>query len=131
MRHGRDDFNPQKVAIYNEEKINQLLRDKRIVRNRQKILATVHNAILVTKIQEEFDSFDNYIWSFANGKIPNKEFSTFSDLPSETEESKAMSKELKKRGFKFAGPKICYAFMQAVGIVNDHTVDCFRYADLS
>jgi len=130
FREAFDNFDPNKVAYYSEEKINQLMNDSRLIRNRAKILATVHNARLVIEIQKEYGSFDSYIWRFRNEKRIKHVCNTYSELPTETEESIAMSKELKKRGFKFVGSKICYAFMQAVGMVNDHLVDCFRHAQI-
>jgi DNA-3-methyladenine glycosylase I len=102
-----------------------------VVKNRAKILATITNAQKFLEVQKEFCSFDAYIWQFVNGKTIQNTFKDFSEMPAETEESRVMSRELKKRGFKFVGPTICYAFMQAAGLVNDHLVDCFRYAQLN
>ena len=127
FREAFDNFDPNKIAYYSNEKINQLMNNPRLIRNRAKILATVHNAHLVIEIQKEYGSFDRYIWHFRNEKRAKNLCAKFSELPTESEESRAMSKELKNQGFKFVGPKICYAFMQAVGIVNDHLVQCFRH----
>jgi DNA-3-methyladenine glycosylase I len=101
-----------------------------VIRNRAKILATINNALRLKEVQKEFGSFDAFVWKFVQGKTLNNAFTDFSNMPAETEESKTMSKEMKKRGFKFVGPTICYAFMQAVGLVNDHLIDCFRYSEI-
>lgn len=120
-------FDPRKVAAFTAAKKEALMQDAGIIRNRLKIEAAVTNAKAFLKIQQEFGSFDRYIWQFTgNAPLVNRR-KTMKDIPAETEEAKAMSKDLKKRGFKFVGPTICYAFMQAVGMVNDHLVDCFRY----
>jgi DNA-3-methyladenine glycosylase I len=124
-------FDPIKVAQFDQAKKQQLLRDPDIIRNRLKIEAAITNAQAFLKVQEEFGSFDAYIWQFVNGNPIQNRWSTLSELPAQTSESVAMSKDLKKRGFKFVGPTICYAFMQAIGMVNDHTTDCFRYYELS
>ena len=126
-----DDFDPQKVAKYSEEKIQELLANPGIVRNKLKVCSAVQNAKAFLEVQTEFGSFDAYIWQFVGGKPKINAWKAMSELPVETEESRAMSKDLKKRGFNFVGPTICYAFMQAVGMVNDHVVDCFRYHALS
>ncbi len=126
-----DDFNPQKVARYDEAKIADLLADPGIVRNRLKVNAAVANAKAFLEVQAEFGSFSEYIWGFVGGHPKHNAWRALGELPAETEESRRMSKDLKKRGFRFVGPTICYAFMQAVGMVNDHTVDCFRYAELA
>ncbi len=126
-----DNFNPAKVAAYDEEKIEELLLDPGIVRNRQKVNSAVKNAIALLKVQEEFGSFDAYIWGFVDGKPLQNNWETMSEVPARTELSEAISKDLKDRGFNFVGPTIIYAFMQAVGIVNDHTNDCFRYHEVS
>ncbi|MFC1608260.1 DNA-3-methyladenine glycosylase I [Candidatus Latescibacterota bacterium] len=126
-----DNFDPQKVARYDEEKIQELLAEPGIVRNRLKVRASVKNAQLFLDIQEEFDSFDEYIWRFVGGKPMRNAFKRLGDIPASTRESDAMSKDLKKRGFSFVGTTICYAFMQAVGMVNDHVVSCFRYEELT
>jgi DNA-3-methyladenine glycosylase I len=101
-----------------------------VVKNRAKISATITNAQQFLKVQKEYGSFDKFIWQFVHGKATQNAFKDFSEMPAETELSRVMSRELKKRGFKFVGPTICYAFMQAAGLVNDHLVDCFRYAQL-
>jgi len=125
-----DGFDPGKVARYSREKINRLLQDKGIIRNRLKIESAVRNAGAFLGIQDEFGSFDNYIWRFVSGKPIINKWKQLSQLPAVSTQSVAMSKDLKKRGFSFVGPTICYAFMQAVGMVNDHTMDCFRYGEL-
>jgi DNA-3-methyladenine glycosylase I len=129
-REAFDNFDPAKIALYNEEKIEELMNDPGIIRNRRKITAAVANAKSVLKIQEEWDSFDRYIWKFVDGKPIENKWENMEDIPAFTPESENMSKNLKKRGFKFVGPTICYAFMQAVGMVNDHVVDCFRHEEI-
>ncbi|MFC1524126.1 DNA-3-methyladenine glycosylase I [Thermodesulfobacteriota bacterium] len=129
-RKAFDNFSARKMAGYTEYKIAELLADPSIVRNRLKVNAAVTNAVAFLNIQEEFGSFAEYIWSFVNGDPINNSWKTMADIPASTPESDAMSKDLKKRGFKFVGTTICYAFMQAVGMVNDHTVDCFRYLEI-
>jgi DNA-3-methyladenine glycosylase I len=129
-REAFDNFHPQMVAGYDEQKIEELLENTGIVRNQLKIRAAVANAKAVLKIQDEFGSFDSYIWQFVGGKTINNKWKTLDDVPSSTLGSERMSKDLKKRGFKFVGPTICYGFMQAVGMVNDHVVDCFRHAEI-
>jgi len=125
-----DGFDVEKISRYRQGKINKLLKDAGIVRNQLKIHSTVSNAKAFLKIQEEFGSFDKYIWQFVNGKpIVNKR-RILRDIPTSTNESDAMSKDLKKRGFRFVGTTICYAFMQAAGMVNDHMVGCHRYKEL-
>lgn len=118
-------FDPKKVAKFNEEDFERLLNDESIIRNKRKIASSIQNAKCFLKIQEEFGSFDRYIWQFVNGKQIQNRWKNFHDIPAESAESKALSKDLKKRGFKFVGPTIMYAHMQAVGLVNDHTIDCF------
>jgi len=130
-RRAFDDFDTRKIAKYSKKDINRLLRDEGIIRNRLKITATVENAKKFIEVQKEFGSFDKYIWQFVGGKPINNKFKKISELPARTEESEAMSRDLKKRGFRFVGPTICYAFMQAVGMVNDHTTDCFRYREIN
>lgn len=126
-----DGFDPVVIADYDDAKFEELLADRGIVRNRRKIFAAVDNARAFLKIQKEFGSFDAYIWGFVENKPIQNSWKSLADLPAETLESRQMSLDLKKRGFKFVGPTICYAFMQAVGMVNDHTVDCFRYLEIS
>jgi DNA-3-methyladenine glycosylase I len=121
-------FDPAKVARYDARKVELLLQDARIVRNRLKIAAAIQNAKLFLAVREEFGSFDRYIWSFVGG-VPRKR-KRGQGVPTHTIESDAMSKELAKRGFKFVGTTICYAFMQAVGMVNDHNLSCFRYREV-
>jgi DNA-3-methyladenine glycosylase I len=118
-----DGFDAQRVAKYDPRKIAQLLKNPGIVRNRLKIASAVQNALSLIRVQDEFGTFDRYLWQFVNGEPRAR-------VPARTEESDAMSKDLKKRGFNFVGSTICYAFMQAVGMVNDHTVECFRYREL-
>jgi DNA-3-methyladenine glycosylase I len=129
-RQAFDNFNPEKVAVYDEVKVEQLLSNAGIVRNRRKILSTIQNAQAFLEVQKEFGSFDAYIWGFTVGMTIQNAWHTLAEIPAQTVESKAMSKDLIARGFRFVGPTICYAFMQAVGMVNDHTVDCFRYQEL-
>jgi DNA-3-methyladenine glycosylase I len=129
-RNAFDDFNPHKIARYDSLKIKQLLSNPGIIRNKLKIEAAVQNARSFLSIQKEFSSFDAYLWQFVGGKTRKNHWKTISDIPACSAESEAMSKDLKKRGFKFVGPTICYALMQAVGLVNDHTLDCFRYSEV-
>ena len=130
MRKAFDNFNPEKIARYSDEDVKRLMANPNVIRNRAKILATINNAVRLGEVQKEFGSFDAFVWKFVQGKTLNNAFTDFSNIPAETEESKTMSKEMKKRGFKFVGPTICYAFMQAVGLVNDHLIDCFRYSQI-
>jgi DNA-3-methyladenine glycosylase I len=120
-------FDPSAIAGYKEKDIQRLLRNEGIIRNRSKTEAAISNAKRFFEIRQEFGSFDAYIWSFVNGKPIDRRLSSGSAIPAATIESDAMSRDLKKRGFKFVGSTICYAFMQAVGMVNDHTRDCFRH----
>ena len=123
-------FDVKKVAGYSQEKIEELLKDKGIIRNRLKVIASVSNASAFIKIQNEFGTFDKYIWGFVDGKTIMNKWRSLSEIPSRSEISDRMSIDLKKRGFKFVGTTICYAFMQAVGMVNDHIIDCFRYEEV-
>jgi DNA-3-methyladenine glycosylase I len=125
-----DDFDPLKVACYDAQKVAELLANPGIVRNRLKIAAAIQNAQAFLKVQAEFGSFDAYIWQFVGGRPRLNAWQTLSELPAATPESHAMSKDLLRRGFRFVGPTICYAHMQATGMVNDHTTDCFRYQEL-
>jgi len=125
-----DDFDPIKIAKYNSKKIESILKNPGVIRNRLKIQSTVINAQAYLKVLAEWDSFSQYIWHFVNNKTIQNNWIDFKKIPTKTEISDQLSKDLKKRGFKFIGSTICYAFMQAVGMVNDHTVDCFRYPDL-
>jgi len=129
-RKAFDNFDARKISQYSESTVSRLLADPGIIRNRLKINAAVTNARAFLKVQEEFGSFDRYIWQFVNGRPIRNSRRKMTDIPASTSESEAMSRDLQKRGFKFVGPTICYAFMQAVGMVNDHVVDCFRYKEL-
>ena len=129
-RKAFDRFNPKKVAKYDEEKVEALLNNPGIIRNKLKVRSAVTNAQAFLKVQKEFGSFDKYIWQFVNGKPIINKWKSIKELPATSKESDAMSKDLKKRGFKFVGSTICYAYMQAAGMVNDHVVSCFRYKRL-
>ena len=129
-RRAFDGFDPVKIARYSDKRLEKLRDDEGIVRNRLKIAAARTNAKAFLEIQEEFGSFDEFIWSFTGGEPILNHWRSLSELPATTPESDAMSRDLKKRGIKFAGSTICYAFMQAVGMVNDHVVSCFRYKEL-
>ena len=126
-RQAYDGFDPVKIAQWDQEKIESLLRNPGIIRNRLKVAAARTNAKAFLEVSGEFGSFDGFIWSFVGGKPIRNSRKTVKDIPATTSTSDRMSKELQKRGFKFVGSIICYAFMQAVGMVNDHTVDCFRH----
>ena len=123
-------FDPKKVARFDRARIKTLMKDPGIIRNRLKIESTISNATAFLAVQKEFGSFDAYIWRFVNGKPIHHDWANRSAVPAKTKESDAMSKDLKKRGFRFVGSTICYAFMQAVGMVNDHSPSCFRHAQL-
>lgn len=125
-----DGFDVATVAAYDEARIAALLADPRIIRNRRKVESAVNNARAFLRVQAEFGSFDAYMWRFVDGRPKINTWRTLSEIPAETDESRALSRDLKARGFSFVGPTICYAHMQAVGMVNDHTTDCFRYAQL-
>jgi DNA-3-methyladenine glycosylase I len=125
-----DGFDVEKVARYDRKKVRELLKDAGIIRNKLKIAATISNAQAFLKVQKEFGSFDKYIWQFVGGKPKQNAWRTHNRLPAKTPESDAMSKDLQKRGFRFVGSTICYAFMQATGMVNDHLASCFRYAEV-
>lgn len=127
-RKAFSNFDAKKIARYTDKKLEKLRENPNIIRNKLKIKSTRTNAILFLEIQKEFGSFDKYIWQFVDGKPIQNKWKTMKDVPATTSESDAMSKDLKKRGFKFVGSTICYAYMQACGMVNDHTVDCFRFA---
>jgi DNA-3-methyladenine glycosylase I len=127
-RKAFDNFDPNKIARYNKRKITSLLNDAGIVRNRLKVQSAITNAQIFLDIQDEYGSFDEYIWRFVNGSTIRNEWKALGDIPATSPESDTMSKTLKKRGFKFVGPTICYAFMQSAGLVNDHLVSCFRYS---
>lgn len=129
-RKAFDEFNVNKIAEYDSKKINELLSNENIIRNKLKVAAAVQNAKAFLVIQKEFGTFDAYIWQFVNKKPIKNAFSKLTDYPTKTKEAETMSKDLLKRGFKFVGPNICYAYMQAVGMVNDHQPHCFRYTEV-
>jgi DNA-3-methyladenine glycosylase I len=123
-------FDPAKVAAFGPQDIRRLLKNPGIVRNRRKIESAIRNGRAFLAVQKEFGSFDAYLWSFVGGRPRQNRRRTLRSIPAETRESKALSKDLKKRGFTFVGPTICYAFMQAVGMVNDHLITCFRHKEI-
>lgn len=125
-----DGFDPARIVRYDEAKIAELLQNPGIVRNRLKIQATINNAQRFIAVQEEFGNFSDYLWAFVGGTTIQNGWRTSSEIPTETEASRKLSKDLTKRGFKFVGSTICYAMMQAIGMVNDHTIDCYRRAQL-
>ncbi len=131
FRKAFDNYDIHKIAKYDESKFEELLLDKGIIRNRQKINASIKNAKSFLEVQKEFGSFDAYIWPFVGGQTIKNSWTKLSDIPPNTAESDRLSKDLKSRGFSFVGSTICYAFMQAAGMINDHTVDCFRYSEVS
>jgi DNA-3-methyladenine glycosylase I len=126
-----DGFDPAKVALYDKKKVRELLKDEGIIRNKLKIGAAIGNARAFLKVQEEFGSFDSYVWKFVDGRPKQNAWKTHKRVPVKTPQSDALSKDLQKRGFRFVGSTICYALMQATGMVNDHLVSCFRYAEVS
>ncbi|MHA1576294.1 MAG: DNA-3-methyladenine glycosylase I [Candidatus Thorarchaeota archaeon] len=130
FRQALDTFDAEKIARYDEKKIEELMQNSGIVRNRRKIEAAVVNAIAFLQVQKEFGSFNDYIWSFVDGKPVVTKRKEMGEIPANIGLSEEISKDLKNRGFKFVGPTIIYAFMQATGMVNDHTVDCFRYEEV-
>lgn len=130
FRKAFDNFDANLIAQYDEAKRDELIKDKGIIRNKLKIKAVVTNAQAFLAIQKEFGTFDKYIWQFTKGKTIINQWADRASVPATSEASDAMSKDLKKRGFKFVGSTICYAFMQAAGMIQDHTTDCFRYKDL-
>ena len=130
-RNAFDGFDVRKIAEYGDATVSQLLADPGIIRNRLKVNAAIENARAFMAVQQEFGSFDSYQWAFVGGNPKKNAWKALSELPAKTPESEAMSKELRARGFKFVGPTICYAHMQAVGMVNDHLVGCFRYDEVS
>lgn len=130
FRKAFDNFDYKKIACYNKDKTDALLQDAGIIRNKLKVKATVSNAQAFIKIQEEFGSFSKYIWGFVDGKPIKNTFKSYKDAPANTPISNALSKDLKKRGFKFVGSTVVYAHMQATGMVNDHEVGCFRYEEV-
>ena len=125
-----DHFDPQRISQYGDQKIAELLSNPGIIRNRLKVNAAVTNARAFLAVREQFGSFDTYLWQFVGGKTLHNSWKTISDIPARTAESDAMSKDMIKRGFSFVGSTICYAHMQATGMVNDHTTDCFRYSQV-
>jgi DNA-3-methyladenine glycosylase I len=131
FRQALDGFDPVKIAKYGDRQLDRLLRTEGIVRNRQKLAASIANARATLKVQQDFTSLDAYLWQFVDGRPKINAWTKTSQIPATTPEAEAMSKALKSRGFKFVGPTICYAFMQAAGLVNDHLTDCFRYAQLA
>ncbi|MHA1254600.1 MAG: DNA-3-methyladenine glycosylase I [Promethearchaeota archaeon] len=130
-RKAFDNFDYNKIAKYDTEKIEELMNNSGIIRNRLKINSAISNAKALLKVQKEFGSFEKYIWKFTNHKPLINSFKAYSEIPASTEVSEIMSKDLKKRGFKFIGPTICYAFMQAAGMVNDHVTSCFRFKEVN
>lgn len=130
-RQAFDNFDARCIAGYDQAKIEELLANAGIVRNRRKIEAAVQNARVFLAVQAEFGSFDAYIWQFVTGQPRQNRWRTLDEIPAQTAESEAMSKDLRRRGFNFVGPTICYAYMQAVGMVNDHVLDCFRYTEIT
>ena len=131
FRKAFDNFDPVIISKYSQNKIDELIQDAGIIRNKLKINATISNAKAFLDVQKEFGTFDNYIWRFVNEKPIINHWKIISDLPASTSESDMLSKDLKSRGFKFVGTTICYAFMQSAGMVNDHLVSCFRYKELT
>ena len=129
-REAFDGFDPVKVAGYGDDKVAELLANPGIVRNRLKVAAAIGNARAFLDAQREFGSFDAYVWGFVGGNPVRNDWQSLADIPASTPQSEAMSRELRRRGFRFVGPTICYAFMQATGMVNDHTTDCFRYGEI-
>ena len=129
-RKAFNDFDPVKISRYGDKKVETLLENKGIIRNRLKITSAINNAKRFLEVRKEFGTFDAYIWQFVNGKPITNRFKSIQELPATTKESDVMSKDLKKRGFTFVGPTICYAHMQATGMVNDHVVGCFRYKEI-
>jgi len=130
FRKAFHNFNPIKISRYNKKDVKRLLNDVGIIRNKLKINATIINAKNFLEIKKEFGSFDKYIWQFTNHKTIKNKFKSIKELPAKTREAEKMSESLKEKGFKFVGPTICYAFMQGIGMVNDHTINCFRYKEL-
>ncbi len=125
-----DNFDPAKISRYDQRKINSLMRNQGIIRNRLKLLSAVKNALAFLEVQKEFGSFDRYVWQFVEGKPLTNRRERLKQVPARTRQSDAMSKDLRKRGFSFVGSTICYAYMQAVGMVNDHLTSCFRYGQI-
>ena len=130
FRDAFDNFDPKKISQYSKNDVRRLLADKGIIRNRKKIESVINNAEKFLLIKNEFGKFDSYVWSFVNHKTRINYFKKWNDIPAISEESELMSKDMKKRGFTFVGPTVCYAFMQTVGMVNDHVMGCFRRKEL-
>ena len=130
-RQAFDHFDAPEIAQYDDQKQQQLMQNPQIVRNRLKINAAITNARAFLELQAKYASFDSYIWQFTDGRVIQNQWSTLAEIPARNARSEAMSKDLKRKGFKFVGPTICYAFMQAIGMVNDHTVDCYRHKQLN
>src|SRR5438093_9712271 len=130
-RRAFDNFDARKVAKYDARKVKKLLADSGLVRNRLKIAAAIQNASAFLAVQREFGSFDAYLWRFVGGRPIRNQWKSLKQIPARTPESDALSQDLLRRGFKFVGPTICYAFMQAVGMVNDHLLSCFRYSEIN
>jgi DNA-3-methyladenine glycosylase I len=130
-RRAFDNFDPEKVARYSEKRIQTLLADSEIIRNRMKIEGAVRNARALLKVQKEFGDFDSYCWRFVDGRPNVNRWKTTREIPASTPESETFSKDLKRRGFSFVGPTVIYAYMQAIGMVNDHIVGCFRHGQIS
>ena len=130
FRNAFDNFDPKKITLYSKKDINRLLADKGIIRNRRKIESAINNAERFLEIKDEFGKFDSYLWSLVNYKTKTNRFRKWEDIPAVSEESEIMSKDMKNRGFTFVGPTVCYAFMQTVGMVNDHVVSCFRHKEI-
>jgi DNA-3-methyladenine glycosylase I len=131
FKQAMDGFNPRKIAQYDDRELARLVETPGIIRNRQKLAASITNAKEVLAVQKEFGSLDSYLWQFVDNKPKVNTWKRSGQIPASTSESEAMSRALIKRGFKFVGPTICYAFMQAAGLVNDHLANCFRYAELA
>ena len=131
FRQALDGFDPRKIAKYGERELDRLVRTEGIIRNRQKLAASIANAQATLKVQQDFGSLDAYLWQFVDGRPKINAWTKTSQIPATSPEAEAMSKALKSRGFKFVGPTICYAFMQAAGLVNDHITGCFRYDQLA
>jgi DNA-3-methyladenine glycosylase I len=129
-RQAYDNFEPEKVAAYTDADMKRIIEHPGIIRNSRKIESSVRNARAFLAVQKEYGSFDKYIWGFVDGKPKLNAFTSFKEMPAETEESRAMSKDLKNRGFNFVGPTICYAYMQAAGMVNDHLTKCYRWKEV-
>lgn len=130
FRKAFDDFDPKKISIYTKKDISRLLADDGIIRNKRKINSVINNASKFLETKKEFKTFDRYVWSFVNHKTKKNNFRTWDEIPAFTKESELMSQDMRKRGFTFVGPTVCYAFMQTVGMVNDHIIGCFRRKEL-